>query len=309
MNGGFSTLPTEVDTGCVQENFIQINFEKTFQKLEKFFNRADERIAEETRWLKENKIDLVLTDASSLPLKACKALGIPSVLICNFIWHDIYSHFPGSEKWQGLLDALKEEYAQATLQILPQCHIVNDIIETTEETGFIARKGKNIKNQLEQIPGISLRDKTIVFIYLGDMGAQSVAWENIQSLKDVIFITRDPLPKNLPNLFVLDEKFMYQDLIASSDIVFTKAGYSTLATAFAHGKPVLSCAREHFSEFTVMQNYLYQKQVGFIMKSEKFFACDWADDIRKVKDLSIDGKVPLNGEDAVMKIIDRLLQE
>jgi UDP-N-acetylglucosamine transferase subunit ALG13 len=309
LNNGFSVLPTEVDTGCVQENFIQINFEKTFQKLEQFFNRADERIAEETQWLKENEIDLVLTDASSLPLKACKALGIPSILICNFIWHDIYSHFPGSEKWQGLLDALKEEYAQATLQILPQCHIVNDIIDRTEEVGFIARKGKNIKTRLEQVSRVSLKDKTIVFIYLGDMGAQSVAWENINLLKDIIFITRDPLPKNLPNLFVLDENFLYQDLIASSDIVFTKAGYSTLATAFAHGKPVLSCSREHFSEFSVMQNYLHQKQVGFIMKSEKFFACDWEEDIRKVKSLSIDGKVPLNGEDAVMKIIDRLLQE
>jgi hypothetical protein len=309
LNGGFSVLATEVDTGCVQKNFIQINFEKTFQKLEQFFNRADERIAEETRWLKENEIDLVLTDASSLPLKACKALGIPSILICNFIWHDIYSHFPGSEKWQGLLDALKEEYAQATLQILPQCHIVNNIIDRTEEVGFIARKGKNIKNRLEQVSGTSLKDKTIVFIYLGDMGTQSVAWENIKSLKDVIFITRDPLPKSLPNLFVLDEKFLYQDLIASSDIVFTKAGYSTLATAFAHEKPVLSCSREHFSEFTVMRDYLHQKQVGFIMESEKFFACDWEDDIRKVRNLSIDRKVPLNGEDEVIKIIDRLLQQ
>jgi UDP-N-acetylglucosamine transferase subunit ALG13 len=309
LNGGYSTLPTEVDTGCVQENFIQVNFEKTFQKLERFFSLNDKRIAAETRWLKENEIDLVLTDASSLPLKACKALGIPSILICNFIWHDIYSHFPGSEKWQGLLDALKEEYAQATLQILPQCHIVNDIIDRTEEVGFIARKGKTIKSHLEQVFGISFKDKTIVFIYLGDMGAQSVAWENIKSLKDVIFITRDPLPKNLPNLFVLDENFLYQDLIASSDIVFTKAGYSTLATAFAHGKPVLSCSREHFSEFTAMQNYLHQKQVGFIMASEKFFACDWEEDIRKVRNLSIDEKVPLNGEDAVMKIIDRLLHE
>jgi len=192
-----------VDTGCVQENFIQINFEKTFQKLEQFFSRANEHIAEETRWLKENEIDLILSDASSLPLKAGKALGIPSILISNFIWHDIYSHFPGADKYQKILTALREEYAEASMQILPQCHIINDIIENTEEVGFIARKGNNVKNRLEQVSGVSLKDKTIVFIYLGDMGAQSVAWKNLKTLSDIIFITRDPLPKNLPNLFSL----------------------------------------------------------------------------------------------------------
>jgi hypothetical protein len=309
LQGNFSTILTPVDTGCVHENFIQIDFEKTFQKLKQFFSLADERIAEETRWLKENEIDLILSDASSLPLKAGKALGIPSILISNFIWHDIYSQFPGADKYQKTLDALKEEYAEASMQILPQCHIVNDIIENTDEVGFIARKGDAVKKRLEQVSGVSLEDKTIVFIYLGDMGAQSIAWENLNKMKDIVFITRDPLPNNLPNLFVLDDNFLYQDMIASSDIVFTKAGYSTLATAFAHGKPVLSCSRQHFSEFTVMREYLRKKQVGFILDSEKFFACDWEEDIRKTQSLTVQGKVPLNGENAVMKIIDRLLQE
>lgn len=266
-------------------------------------------MAEETRWLEENEIDLIISDASSLPLKAGQALGIPSLLICNFTWHDIYSHFPDAEKYQGILDALKEEYALATLQILPQCHIVNDVIANQQEVGFIARKGKNVRNRLEQALGITFKNKTVVFIYLGDMGAQSVQWENLKTLNDVVFLTRDPLPKNLPNLFVLDENFLYQDLIASSDIVFTKAGYSTLATAFSHDKPVLSCSRPDFSEFTVMREYMEQKQIGSIMGSDKFFACDWGEDLRKVQKLSVSGKVPFNGEEEVLKTIDRMLPQ
>ncbi len=293
----------------MQDNFIHINFEKTFQKLEQFFSLADQRIVQETRWLKENEIDLILSDASSLPLKAGKALGIPSLLICNFTWHDIYSHFPGADKYQGILDALKEEYALASLQILPQCHIVNEVIANRQEVGFIARKGKNVKSRLEQVLGTSFRDKTVLFIYLGEMGAQSVQWEKLQKMKDVIFITRDPLPKNLPNLFVLDNSFLYQDLIASADIVCTKAGYSTLATAFAHGIPVLSCSRPHFSEFTAMRDYLHQKQVGSIMDSDKFFACDWEEDIQRTQKFTVAGKVPLNGERGVMNTIHRILQK
>jgi len=241
-------------------------------------------------------------------LKAARRVGIPSVLICNFTWHDIYSHFPGAEKWRGILDSLKEEYALASLQILPQCHIINDVIENKKEVGFIARKGNDVKSRLEQVLGVSFQGKTVVFIYLGDMGAQSVQWENLQPLEDVVFLTRDPLPKTIANLFVLNDRFLYQDLIASSDIVCTKAGYSTLATAFAHGKPVISCSREHFYEFEVMRDYMNQKQVGMILDSQKFFACDWEADLRKAMTFRVEGNVPLNGENQAIDIIHSLLQ-
>ena len=292
-----------MDVGCVQDDFININSQKTFQKLENFLNRSGKLIERETRWLRENEIDLIISDASSLPLKAAHSAGIESVLICNFTWHDIYSHFPGAEKWQGILDLLQEEYALASLQILPQCHIVNDIIQNKKEVGFIARRGQCVKTRLEQVLGISFRDKTVIFIYLGDIGAQSVQWENLKNLKNAVFLTRDPLPENVPNLFVLNDRFLYQDLIASSDIVCTKAGYSTLATAFAHEKPVISCSRQHFREFEVIRDYMNQKQVGLIMDSKKFFSCDWEDDIQKALTLSIKGKVLLNGEEEVFKII------
>lgn len=296
-----------MDVGCVQKDFIRINSEKTFQRLDEFFSRSEKLIEQETQWLQKNKVDLILSDASSLPLKAAHRAGIPSVLICNFTWHDIYSHFPGAEKWQGTLNALKEEYALATLQVLPQCHIVNNVIQNKKEVGFIARKGKDVKSRLEQVLEISCRSKTVIFIYLGDMGAQSVQWENLQKLEDMIFLTRDPLPKNVGNLYVLDDRFPYQDLIASSDIVCTKAGYSTLATAFAHEKPVISCSREHFHEFAAMRDYMNDKQIGLIMDSTKFFSCDWEEDIRKALTFSVKGKVPLNGEEEVLNIINSLL--
>lgn len=304
LNKDYSPIPTPVDVGCVQEDFIRINSEKTFQRLEEFFSQSEKLIDQETRWLQQNKIDLILSDASSMPLKVAHRAGIPSVLICNFTWHDIYSHFPGAEKRQGILDTLKDEYALASLQILPQCHIVNDVIQNKKEVGFIARKGKDVRSRLEQVLGISLNDKTVVFIYLGDMGAQSVQWENLEKLEDMVFLTRDPLPKNFGNLFVLDERFLYQDLIATSDIVCTKAGYSTLATAFAHNKPVISCSREHFYEFETMRDYMNEKQVGLIMDSTKFFSCEWESYIRKALTLSVKGKVPLNGEEKVVNIIN-----
>ncbi len=309
LKGNFSTTQTPVDVGCVQKDFIRIDIDKTLQKLETFLSQSGKRIEEEMQWLKENKIDLVISDASSLPLKAANETGIPSILISNFTWHDIYNFFPEAAKQKTLLDILQNEYAAASLQILPQCHIFNDIVAKKEEVGFIARKGQNVRDRLETTTETSFEDKTVVFIYLGDIGAQAVQWKNLINLRDCLFITRDPLPKGIANLFVLDDRFLYQDLIASSDIVCTKAGYSTLATAFSHGKPVISCSREYFREFEAMQDYMFGNKVGLIVDSKKFFDCDWEEDIQKAQKLSIEGKVPLDGEVKALKIIDRVLQK
>ena len=43
------------------------------------------------------------------------------------------------------------------------------------------------------------------------------------------------------------------------------------------------------------------------MDSKKFFACDWRGGIEETRKLSVKGKVPLNGEDEVLKTIDRFL--
>jgi hypothetical protein len=49
------------------------------------------------------------------------------------------------------------------------------------------------------------------------------------------------------------------------------------------------------------------KQIGLIMDSTKFFSCDWEDDIRKALKFSVKGKVPLNGEEEVVEILNSLL--
>ena len=307
LKGEYVHICKPIDVGCVQQDFIRIDVGKTFERLEAFWKSSAQRMEAESRWLEANRIDLIVTDIASTPLKAGRALGIPALLIANFTWHDIHSHLPQAKKWHRLIENLREEYAQATLQILPQCHIDTPLIENRQEVGFIARKGKNRRGELEECFSTSLQDKTLVFIYLGDTGAQNLKWDNLKELSGCVFITRDPLPKNVDNLHVLTDRFLYQDLIASSDIVLTKAGYSTLASAFAHEKPVLSCSRKHFYEFEIMKQYLYDNRVGMIFESDKFYACDWRDEIDMVKAMPMKGKVRLGGDVEVLETIDRIL--
>ncbi|NIQ02688.1 MAG: hypothetical protein GWM98_21970, partial [Nitrospinaceae bacterium] len=274
---------------------------------EAFQKAGADRLEREIRWLKKHRIDLVLTDVPSFPVAAAAHLGLPSLVIGNFTWHDIYRHLPGAERHRPFLAALEEEYAAASLQVLPQCHVANGVIPRKKEVGFIALRGRSVRSELEPVLEGSLDNKTLVFLYFGELGEKPVAWEALTGLSDCVFVTRDQLPRNLPNLFILDDRFRYPDLVASSDLVCTKAGYSTLATAFAHGKPVLCSPRDHFHEFEIMKDYLSRHRVGRILEADRFYSGRWEEDIKKTRELTVKDKVPLNGENEVARLIEHFL--
>jgi len=299
----------KVDADCAQGDFIHIDAEKTFLQVKKFYAESSARLTEEKIWLEKENIDLILSDIASLPLKAGKQLGIPCLLIANFTWHDIYSHLAGADDHHDLLDQIRDEYASASLQILPQCHLDNQVIDHQQEVGLIAMTGQDKRKELGEFLQSSLEGKTLVFIYLGEIGDSPLDWKNLEAMEDCVFISRDPLPQDINNLHILDERFRYPDLIASSDVVCTKAGYSTLATAFAHNKPVISCSRENFIEFEAMKKFLQENEVGIIMEPAKFYACQWQEDIKKAQKLTVKGKVKLQGELEVLEIIKQLLEK
>ena len=255
----------------------------------------------------ENRIDLIISDVASMPLKAGNRLKIPTILIGNFTWHDIYSNLPGKKKNSGLVSFLAEEYSHTTLQVLPQCHLQNKIIKNKKEVGFISNSGKNIRNDLERHLGKKAENKILVFIYLGDNGRHSVNWKNLDENKDCFFITRDPINHSTQCLNVIDENFSYQDLIASSDITVTKGGYSTLATTFANYNPVVTCERTDFFEFVAIQEYLLSREIGVLIKDKEFYNGNWQESIKEALKLTVKDKVPLNGEIETANIIRQIL--
>jgi hypothetical protein len=255
--------------------------------------------------LTDNKIDLVISDVASLPMKVAGNLKIPAILIGNFTWHDIYSHFPETENEMHLIQSLAEEYSHTPLQILPQCHLSNKIIHHKKEVGFIANNGKNVRNDLIPFLGKMAENKTLIFIYLGEHGTRAVNWNNLRDYNDCLFLTRDPIKH--PDIHFLDEKFSYHDLIASSDIILTKGGYSTLAAAFANHKPVITCERDDFYEFEAVREYLQNRQIGITVKNAPFCQGDWQEPIKEALKLTVKNKVPLNGEIEIAEIVKQML--
>ena len=295
-----------VDVGCIQKNYSDVDAERTFKQYRHFLRNHSKRLRDESNWLIENNIDLVISDIASFPLKAAKIIGLPSFLIANFTWYDIFSKLSGAKKHRDLLNILHEEYSSATTQFLPQFALSNNFQTPKEIVGFISLKGQSRRNELEQ--QLSVKDKVLVFIYLGNYDISFIKWENLKLLDDYAFITRDPHLNPPENLYVLDGSFSYADLIASADLVVSKCGYSTLASAFHHGKPVVACDRKDFCEAVEIRNFIVEKKVGVIIPQSSFNLCDWGIPIKEAMNLTVKNKVHLRGEDTVVKEIDKFLE-
>ncbi len=305
LKGDFKYWSQSVDTGCMHSTSLTVDSEETFRNFKEFQNHS--LIEAEKMWLKENQIALVLSDVASMPMKAAHDLGIPSILIGNFTWHDIYTHLTGAEEHKHLLQVLEEEYRCADMHILPQCHLPPLQIKKSMEVGFLAQKGQDIRKKLEQYLGISFAGKTLVFIYLGEHGTRSVLWESLSQHEDCLFFTRDPIKQSVLGLHILDNQFDFPDLIASVDVVCTKGGYSTLSSAFASQKPVITCERNDFYEFEAIREYLLKTQTGVIIADEDFYHGNWHGAIKTALSLTVKDKVPLNGEIEILKIVHQML--
>lgn len=299
-----------VDTGCVQADFVTVDQGRSFKNLADLLSRAEEISRRETTWLRDNAIDLVISDAPSIPLKAAAEARLPSIVMSNFTWYDIYSGFEDAPQHSGLISTLREHYACATLQVAPQMHVDNTVIPRREEVGLLSLPGENIRDRIARHAPREYARRPHILIYLGQYDSTSFHWAGLAEMEEYLFLTRDPVPSGAgsPNLMVLDETFRFPDLIASSDLVVTKGGYSTLATAFVHGVPVLTCERTDFKEFEAVRAYLLGNEIGIILDVRPFYGAKWADSIKKALNLTVKDKVRLNGEREIHDLIDRLFQ-
>lgn len=297
----------KVDTGCAQKDYLDIDTEKTLAQYQKFLLDRTKRINKEAEWLLEKKIDLIVCDIASYPLKSAQMARLPSVLIANFTWFDIFSKLPGAEKNPNILKVLHEEYSCATVHFLPQFELENDLISTPRKVvGFMSLKGQCKREELNK--NLLIENKTLVFIYLGLYDTSVIQWKNLEKLTNYVFITRDPHTNTLPNLKILDHSFSYADLIASSDVVISKCGYSTLACAFHHNKPVVVCERKEFCEGEKIKKFLLKNNLGVILQPDIFNSCDWENAIKRAMCLSVKNKVPLYGENAIIEKIKELIE-
>ncbi|GAA5864419.1 hypothetical protein JCM3774_002785 [Rhodotorula dairenensis] len=81
-----------VDAGMVQPKAYDVDRRATCDVLVDFLAQRERILQEEVVWLKEERMDAVLSDATFLGCAAASAAGIPAIIISNFTFDSCFSY-------------------------------------------------------------------------------------------------------------------------------------------------------------------------------------------------------------------------
>ena len=212
-----------LETGLVLQDGIMLpDIKKMRENIVKDISLWEDEIEREKRYMLEKKIDIVICDILSWPLRAARELGIRSILIGNFTWSQMYQSFYPKEIWEPYLDNYKMADLALWYEIHDKC--LDLYCKNTKMISLVSRK----VNQYEVRKIRKKYKKPIIFVSNG-ASAELDKVIDVENLPYEFLITRglNFIGNNVHELPV--DMINTPDYIAAADYIIAKGGWSTVA--------------------------------------------------------------------------------
>ncbi|HHB76404.1 MAG TPA: hypothetical protein ENK84_07655, partial [Desulfobulbus sp.] len=229
----FSYNRLTTDVGLVQKSSLDEDMQATLRALADFYPLADACIAHAVRLF--STCDLIFCDIAPLGIVTAERIGIPSLLIENFTWDWIYARY--LDEFQALeahIDYLRQIYCRANyhIQTAPVCRVTAGV----KTVPPVSRSRRKTRAEIRRRLRVSDEDK-LILITMGGVVGDEYAVGPLQQEKAAVFVLagKGAAVKIEGNIRLLaqDSTFYHPDLIAASDLVVGKTGYSTLAEVYS----------------------------------------------------------------------------
>lgn len=244
------------DCGVVQGDTQKIDPQATLHALTAILDRNGPRIHEEVSWLRSEKIDLVVSDIPSFPLRAAKEAGLPGVIVSNFIWSEIYKPYTAEiPAFSPLIEVLDAEYRGADMTIVLQPNLPMRGLQNMWTGPMVARKGTSRRQDIARAYNLN-PDATWWLFYPGNLGFE-VDWNALAELPEAVFLTYRMPPHAPPNVVRLDQgRFPHEDMTASVNGAIAKPGYSMVCECIINQTPFMYTDRAEFIEYEPLHRAL-----------------------------------------------------
>lgn len=231
-----------MDIGLVlKDGSLDIDNDKLTNEVKAYINTFDKRGNEEEEFLKKNNVNLVVSDIVPWIFKSSKALNIPSILITNFTWVDIYKEYLSEDLYSEYIQCYK--LADKALFYELYMEEMTYYIKNYENVSLCSRKFNSekvdkIKRSFEG-PTVYLsvgRSVNLIEeIDVSNLNYNFIVTDGIKLLGDNVYY----LPKETSNT---------QDYLMASDFVITKAGWGTISEALLAKKKIAVLSRNNIAE-------------------------------------------------------------
>lgn len=267
----------ETDVGLIQRSPLLIDHNASIEALNAFYPLSEERVQRAANILDKTKCVACLCDISPLGILAAQKASIPSFLVENFTWDWIYQQLGiEQQEYLNIAKMLETSYLQANynIHLIPGC--------PTNGKGFL-NFGPIARTQ---IAGISSTRKALgiqngkPYVYISLGGIQTdfdIPDELISGDFHIVCITNTKKPLTGEHILQLPHHsgFHTQDLLAASDLVIGKPGYSTVAELVLAGLPFFYLPRPDFPECQYLEKYI-QDHVAFRkLDQDEFVSGEW----------------------------------
>jgi len=231
----------ELELGLViKGNSISVDKDELQVQLRRYLSTWDKRIEKEKVFLTDHKVDLVVSDIVPWVFGAAEQLSVKSVLISNFTWAEIYRdlyHDDLAERFQAfyMKSGFIFEYPLATDMGLDADKIT--------KVGLSCRKFNELN-----VSEIKKRfNKPIIFVSLGRSVEINQEIDVSNLLYEFVY-TEGIRLKGTITYKLPPDTLDTQDFIKASDVIITKAGWSTVSEAICAKVPMLVLDRQEIKE-------------------------------------------------------------
>lgn len=242
FNGRVTYFFEAMDMGLVlKKNSLDVDSEKLEEKVQDYISSFEEKVSKENEFLHYNNVNLIVSDIVPWIFKCANELSIPSILISNFTWVEIYKEYLSNEICDKYIDCYK--LGDKALFYELYMEEMKDYIKNYEKVSLCSRDF-----DLEKADKIKRSFKSpIVYISVG----RSVALKDevdVSSL-NYDFIVTDGIRLSGDNVHYLDKETPNtQDYLIASDFIITKAGFGTISEALLGKKKIAVLSRDNVAE-------------------------------------------------------------
>lgn len=273
------------DIGLVQANSMEADLHETIQQLDYLMPFRADLVQNLACQVRDAGCEAVVCDVAALGIAVAQAAGLPSVLEENFTWDWMYEGYLDLEpRFAPFIDYLRSLYRSVTY------HIRTEPGSTEQppadlDVGVVSRKPRTAPEITRRMLGVPA-DVPMVMITMGGIVTQYPFLDRLVNARDVRFLipggistAGDGAYQQRGSLVLIPHHsaFYHPDLVAASDAIVGKLGYSTLAEAYAAGLPFAFIPRDHFPESPPMAQFAKSAMGAVELTESRFFSGEWLD--------------------------------
>jgi len=249
------------DVGYVlKENSLEPDAKLLNNNVSSYVSEFSLKLTQETHFMKEENVSLVISDISPLGIASAAALNVPSLGLSNFTWYTAYEGLIE----ERLLTFLHEQYNQMTYHFSLACsNEPHRGIEENQSFGFYSRELDDYEVERIRKEIDPTGKSQIIYFGLGmkvDIGTLSELpiWQS----PNCKFIVSSNVNVDHPNVYRIPKNAVEtQHYVAAADLVLTKAGWATISEAVCAGVPLLITNRSSMKEDRHTIDYLVHHQL------------------------------------------------